>query len=213
MGSSTSKEQKLLSYKEQIKAGVEEEISRRMMVQRELNMALNIAKARDSLQIFGSIYATFVSGLGVAKMAGKPVSHLAGIPVVIGAVVLGNMADMAYGNKLGRVCQEAEYILDNERPRFVPFKQVRRKITGSVHMQSILRTRTNFLLVGGFPNCIECIGRLPSRGSIRRMKNRFSLTNPRRLVIYFQAAHLLVILLLGLSQKKRNNTTVAAFTF
>lgn len=98
-----------------------------MMQQRELNMALNIAKARDSLQIFGSLYATFVSGLGIAKIARKPVPHLAGVPVVIGAVLLGNIADMAYGNKLGRVCQETEHILENERPRFVPFKQVRYK--------------------------------------------------------------------------------------
>ena len=88
-------------------------------------MALNIARARDSLHIFGSVYATFVSGVSVAKIAGKPVPPVVGVPIVVGAVALGNMADMAYGNKLGRVCQEVEHILENERPRFVPFKQVR----------------------------------------------------------------------------------------
>lgn len=46
-----------------------------------------------------------------------------GAPVVIGALVLGNMADLAYGNKLNRVVKEAEYILDNERGRMVPFSQ------------------------------------------------------------------------------------------
>jgi hypothetical protein len=30
---------------------------------------------------------------------------------------------MAYGNKLNRVTKEAEYMLDYERGRFVPFKQ------------------------------------------------------------------------------------------
>ena len=124
MGGSASKEQKVASFKEQIRSGIEEEISRRMMKQREINMALNIAKARDSLQIFGSLYGAFVGGVSVAKIAGKPIPGLVGVPVVIGAVLLGNIADMAYGNKLGRVCKEAEYLLDNERARFVPFKQV-----------------------------------------------------------------------------------------
>lgn len=123
MGISASKQS--LSFQDQITAKVEEEISRRMMKQRELNMALNIAKARDSLQIYGCYYATIVSSVGVAKLMGKPVSPLAVIPVVAGAVWLGNLADLAYGNKLSRVSKETEYILDNERARFVPFKQVR----------------------------------------------------------------------------------------
>lgn len=117
MGSSASKENTKVSITEKIKASVEEEISRRMMQQREINMALGIARARDMLQIYGSIYATFVTGLGLAKMAGKPVPHLAAIPVLAGGVLLGNMADMAYGNKMARVAKEAEYILDNEKPR------------------------------------------------------------------------------------------------
>jgi len=114
------------SFKEQIKSSIEDELSRRMMMQREINMALNIAKARDTIQIFGTIYGIFVGGVGVAKfVAKKPVPSIVGVPVVIGGIVLGNIADMAYGNKLGRVVKEAEYILDNERARFVPFKQVR----------------------------------------------------------------------------------------
>ena len=114
------------SYSKSIKSSIEEEVNRKMMLQRELNMALNIARARDSLQIFGSLYVTGVSGIGFAKLAGKPVPGFAAVPCVIGGVLLGNMFDMAYGNKLQRVCKEAEYILDNERPRFVPFKQVGR---------------------------------------------------------------------------------------
>lgn len=32
---------------------------------------------------------------------------------------------MAYGNKLARVNKEAQYLLENERARFVPLQQVR----------------------------------------------------------------------------------------
>ncbi|CAB9526545.1 expressed unknown protein [Seminavis robusta] len=123
MGSSASKQANGPTFKEKIKASVEEEISRKMMQQREINMALNIARARDMLQIYGSIYATGVTGLLTARIAGRPVPHLAAIPVLGGGIVLGNMFDMAYGNKMARVCREAEYILENEKPRFVPFKQ------------------------------------------------------------------------------------------
>ena len=92
-------------------------------MQREINMALNIAKARDAIQIFGSIYVSAVGGIGIAKLAGKPVPHIAAVPVVVGGIALGNIYDIAYGNKLQRVVKEAEYILDNEKHRFVPFKQ------------------------------------------------------------------------------------------
>ena len=111
------------SFADTVKGKVEEEINRRMMVQREVQMAINIAKARDNLYIFGSIWLTFVSGLSVAKALKKPVPAIAGVPAVIGAVMLGNLADMAYGNKLARVNKEANYILDNERPRMVPLSQ------------------------------------------------------------------------------------------
>ena len=58
-----------------------------------------------------------------AKPLGKPLPPVAGVPVVIGALVLGNVYDMAYGNKMLRVVKEAEHILEHERGRFVPFKQ------------------------------------------------------------------------------------------
>jgi len=106
-----------------IRDRVEEEIARRMMIQREVQMAVNIAKARDTLQIFGSAWATFVGVATVAKLAGKNVPPTTGIPIVIGGLVLGNIADMAYGNKLAHVSKEAEHIIDNERVRLVPTKQ------------------------------------------------------------------------------------------
>jgi hypothetical protein len=128
MGSSSSKpsskkEDEISSFAKRIKSNVEDEIARRAMMQREVQMALNLAKARDSLQIFGSVWLTFVTGVGAVRMAGRTVPGVVGVPIVVGAVVLGNIADMAYGNKLQRVVREAEYIMDNEKARFVPFKQ------------------------------------------------------------------------------------------
>lgn len=127
MGGSSSKpkdpKEEVSSFAQRIKENVETEIAKRAMMQREVQMSINIAKARDNLQIFGSLWLTLMSGVGVAKIAGRKVPSAVGIPIVVGAVVLGNMADLAYGNKLQRVTREAEYILDNEKARFVPLKQ------------------------------------------------------------------------------------------
>jgi hypothetical protein len=112
-----------VSFLKGIKSNVEDELARRMMIQREITMAVNIAKARDTIWIFGSAWATLVVGAGTAKAMGRNVPPILGAPVVIGVLVLGNLADMAYGNKLNRVVKEAEYILDHERGRLVPFNQ------------------------------------------------------------------------------------------
>ena len=93
------------------------------MAQREIQMSIEMSKARDSLLIFGSVYSTLVSGITVAKLAGKPVPAAAAIPFVVGGVMLGNMWDFAYGTKLQRVVAEAEYIMANEKHRFLPPKQ------------------------------------------------------------------------------------------
>ena len=108
---------------DQFRSAVEDEIARRMMLQREIQMSVNIAKARDSLMIFGSAWGTLVTGVATARVMGRPVPPVAGVPIVIGALLLGNMADMAYGNKLQRVTKEAQYIMEYERERFVPPKQ------------------------------------------------------------------------------------------
>ena len=126
MGSSSSKVEstkKVKTFAESIKSSVEEEFYRRAMLQREVQMAVNIAKARDNLYIFGSVWLTFVSGITVAAIMRRPIPHVASVPVVLGAIVLGNVADMAYGNKFARVNKEAEFILNHERARFVPFPQ------------------------------------------------------------------------------------------
>lgn len=122
-GSTAKKDSRGQKFLQDIKSNVEGEIARRAMMQREIQMAINIAKARDTLAIFGSAWATLVVGVGSAKAMGRAVPPTAGIPIVLGGLVLGNLADMAYGNKLNRVVKEAEYILDNERGRLVPFRQ------------------------------------------------------------------------------------------
>ena len=115
--------QKHQSKLDEFRSKVEDELARRMMLQREIQMAVNIAKARDTLCIFGTAWGTLVSGVAMARLAGKHVPPVAGVPIVIGGLVLGNVADMAYGNKLARVTKEVEYIMEYERSRFVPAKQ------------------------------------------------------------------------------------------
>mmetsp|Transcript_19408 Transcript_19408/g.41794 ORF Transcript_19408/g.41794 Transcript_19408/m.41794 type:complete len:167 (-) Transcript_19408:49-549(-) len=128
MGGSSSKasapkEDKWATFRNNIRSNVEDEIARKMMMQREVQMAVNIARARDTLNYFGSAWLTLVTGSSLAHAMGRPVPPVVGVPIVIGALALGNIADMAYGNKLNRVVNEAEYIMEFERGRFVPPKQ------------------------------------------------------------------------------------------
>jgi hypothetical protein len=104
-------------------ASIETEVYRKIMVQREVQLAVNIAKARDNINVFGSMWLIYGSGLMIAAVAKRPVPSAAAIPLVVGGIMLGNMADMAYGDKLARVNKEAAYLLEHERARFVPFPQ------------------------------------------------------------------------------------------
>jgi Uncharacterised conserved protein (DUF2368) len=119
----TSRESSRSNFIQSVKDNVNDEIARRAMIQCEIQMAINIAKARDTICIFGTVWSIFATGVIAGHVVRKPIPIVANIPVVVGAVVLGNIADMAYGNKLNRVVKEAEYILDNERGRFVPMQQ------------------------------------------------------------------------------------------
>ena len=121
-------------------SSIQNKMHRQMMVQREVQMAVGMAQARDSLQWFGGLYTFFLTALSTAKLAKKPVPALAALPVVVGAFGLVNMWDVAYGSKMSRVVKEAEFILDNERERFVPPTQA------PFHYQSVepfLLTRTH----------------------------------------------------------------------
>jgi len=106
-----------------IQESIQDEITRRLMMQREIQMAINIARARDQLQIFGTAWLTLVSGVSIATLAKRPVPPIAGVPIVVGGIMLGNLADMAYGNKLARINKEASHLLEYERARLVPFPQ------------------------------------------------------------------------------------------
>lgn len=120
---SQTTEEKGRRFVDKVRSTVEDELARKMMFQREVQMAVNMAKARDMIWIYGSAWATLLAGVSVAQLAGRKPPPIVGVPIVVGAIMLGNMADMAYGNKLLRVTKEAEYILENERGRLVPFKQ------------------------------------------------------------------------------------------
>lgn len=111
-------------FMDRVKESINDEIARRMMQQRELQLAVKIAQARDTIWYFGSAWAVLVSGASVAHVSGRKPPPVIGVPIVIGALVLGNLADMAYGTKMIRVVKEAEHILEHERGRLVPFKQV-----------------------------------------------------------------------------------------
>ncbi len=110
-------------FGKKIKDAVNDEIAKRMMAQREMQMALTIARTRDTLFYFGSAWGIFTSSVVTAKALGKKVPPVAGVPIVVGGMLLGNFYDLAYGNKMLRVAKEAEQILEHERGRLVPFKQ------------------------------------------------------------------------------------------
>mmetsp|Transcript_26230 Transcript_26230/g.60950 ORF Transcript_26230/g.60950 Transcript_26230/m.60950 type:complete len:161 (-) Transcript_26230:1068-1550(-) len=122
-GSSSKPKDDFGSFTERIKAGVQDEIAKRAMLQREVEISVQIAKARDTVQIFGSAWLVLITGVVGARAMGHQVPTFAAIPVVVGGLVLGNMTDLAYGNKLQRVTREAERIMEHEKARFVPPKQ------------------------------------------------------------------------------------------
>ena len=110
-------------FMSRLKSSLDDEIARKMMLQREIQMAVNISRTRDIVQIYGSAWGALVAGFSAAKLAGRNPPSLLLAPIIIGGFQLGNLADMAYGNKLNRVTKEAEHILEHERARLVPMKQ------------------------------------------------------------------------------------------
>lgn len=93
------------------------------MRQREIQMSIEIARARESLLWTGGLYSFFLAGTGLAVAAGQRVPKPVAIPFIVFGVGVANLYDLAYGNKLQRVIKEAEHILQNERSRLVPAKQ------------------------------------------------------------------------------------------
>ena len=103
-----------------LEQSIDNKINRRMMIQREVQMSVNLAQSRDSLMWFSGLYSLYLLSLSVAILSRRNVPKVAGIPILIGGFGLLNMYDLAYGSKLSRVIKEAEYIMDNERWRLIP---------------------------------------------------------------------------------------------
>ena len=103
---------------------IDDAIARRLMQQREMQMAVRIAQTRDTVWYFGSAWSCLVTGVATARALGHKPPPVLFVPIVVGALALGNLADLAYGNKMMRVVKEAEHILEHEKGRLVPFYQV-----------------------------------------------------------------------------------------
>ena len=54
-------------------------VDRKAMMQREVQLALNVAKARDTLQWWGTLYTTFITTVTLAKLSGR-LSHATSQP-------------------------------------------------------------------------------------------------------------------------------------
>lgn len=67
----------------ELEQAIDTKINRQAMIQREIQMSVSIAQARDSLMWFGSLYSLLITGLSTAFILKKPISKLAGIPVII----------------------------------------------------------------------------------------------------------------------------------
>ena len=97
------------------------------MLQREVTIAVNIARSRDTLQIYGGAWFTYTTALFTASLFPNLRRKLpmgAFLPVFVGSLAVGNLADAAYGTKVQRITNEAEEIIWRERWRLVPVQQV-----------------------------------------------------------------------------------------
>jgi hypothetical protein len=108
---------------EDVKNEVRSQVLQQMKLQREVQMAVNLARARDGLQWWGGLYAALAPPVIFAALSGKTPKRILA-PVILGGFSLANMYDMAYGNKLVRITQEAELILAENKGRMVPPKQL-----------------------------------------------------------------------------------------
>ena len=106
---------------DEVKAQVMETQLQMGDMQRQTQVAMQVAFARDQFAWGSALYALVLLGAGAAAARGK--FHPAtAAPVVLGGFALAYVGDMAYGNKLIRVRQEAEHIVQSERTLLVPPK-------------------------------------------------------------------------------------------
>lgn len=76
---------------ERAETAIADKLTQRAALQREISMAVDLARSRDTLLIYSHLYVTFVTGLSVALAMKKPVPVTMAIPAVMGGFALGNM--------------------------------------------------------------------------------------------------------------------------
>eukprot|EP00760_Papus_ankaliazontas_P015681 PhM_4_TR16662/c0_g3_i1/m.23589 len=87
------------------------------LAQREMMLAVQLARLRDDLSwVCGFWAATSALGIMGAMRTGKGVLAF---PMVPGSIMCAYMYDAAYGRKTARILEESENILRKERERFV----------------------------------------------------------------------------------------------
>jgi len=108
-----------------LKSTLQEEQYKAAKTQRDLQLAIGLAQARDNLMWYGGLYTSLLSCVTVQAVKGgvASVPKVLAVPVAVGGFTLLNLYDFAYGTKLQRVTLEAELILETERGRLVPPKQ------------------------------------------------------------------------------------------
>ena len=92
--------------------------------QREAQIAVAIAQARDTLQFYATMYGCLVTGAGVQLLKTGKVPIMMAPPLFIGTFGITYLTDVAYGTKTRRVALEAAYILEHERELLAPPKNL-----------------------------------------------------------------------------------------
>lgn len=126
-GSSVGRKGSNMGMQQSIERGVEKKVDsikdmayRQMALQREVQMSVGMAMARDQLQYFGAVWTGLATMGGVARIRTGKFPMPLGIPLTVIGILMVYTGDRAYGTKMTRIVKEAEYIMDHERYRFVP---------------------------------------------------------------------------------------------
>ena len=103
-----------------VKTQVQEMQMKQGDTMRSAQLAMQVAFARDQFMWGSALYGVVVlAAAGATARTGKFPGPMS-VPLVLGAFGLGYIGDLAYGDKLIRVRQEAEHILEHERQYLVP---------------------------------------------------------------------------------------------
>eukprot|EP00924_Labyrinthula_sp_SR-Ha-C_P003213 snap_masked-scaffold_15-processed-gene-2.65-mRNA-1 protein AED:0.19 eAED:0.24 QI:0/-1/0/1/-1/1/1/0/154 len=97
---------------------------RTLAIQREAQLAVNRAWARDFFQFGSGIYSLILTGGILSRVRHGTVPVAIKAPLGLGAIILAYQYDMGYGNKMQRIVKEAEEMLEKEREIFIPPKQM-----------------------------------------------------------------------------------------